>query len=108
MPTEPSHKPTASEHPPRWRVEGAPEPKPPGRRRWPMGLRGRIWIWVVALLAINLLVSTQVSTKPSRLAISFTFFQQQVKEGNVEDIVSTGNTIEGDFKKKTAPPAGTA
>jgi len=39
--------------------------------------------------------------------ISFTYFRAQVTAGNVADIVSTGNTIQGDFKKKTAPPAGT-
>jgi cell division protease FtsH len=46
--------------------------------------------------------------RPSRLAISFTSFEQQVRAGNVADIVSTGNTIQGDFEKRTAPPAGTS
>ena len=50
---------------------------------------------------MNWLVSTQFTKAPSRLAISYTYFQQQVTDGNVKQITSTGNTIEGDFKQKT-------
>ena len=61
---------------------------------------------MLVLLAVNLVVSSQLSTKPSRLEVSYTYFQQQVVAANVVDITSTGNTIQGDFKKKTAPPTG--
>ena len=71
-----------------------------------MGLGRRIWLVLVVLLVINLIVSSQLAKAPSRLEISFTNFEKQVRAGNVADIVSTGNTIQGDFKKKTAPPAG--
>ena len=52
------------------------------------------------LLAVNVIISSQISTSPSRLGISYTYFEHQVAAGNVSDITSTGNTIQGDFKKK--------
>jgi cell division protease FtsH len=99
-------KPAAHEHHRPWRVEGAPDPVP-HKQHGPMGLGRRIWTLLAVLLVVNLIVSSQLSKTPSRLEISFTYFRTQVAAGNVADIVSTGNTIQGDFKKKTAPPAGT-
>ncbi len=91
-------------------MEGHPDPpqegKPQSGWRRPAGFGSRIWLLLVVLLAVNFLVSTQFTKSPSRLAISYTYFQQQVTDGNVKQITSTGNTIEGDFKQKTAPPAG--
>ncbi len=71
-----------------------------------MGLGRRFWLVMIVLLAVNLIVSSRLSGKPNRLAVSYTYFQQQVSDGNVADITSTGNTIQGDFKKKTGPPPG--
>ncbi len=106
-PAPPPEKPKRAphEHHRPWRVEGAPDPKP-AKPHGPMGLGRRIWLVLVVLLVINLIVSSQLAKAPSRLEISFTNFEKQVRAGNVADIVSTGNTIQGDFKKKTAPPAG--
>jgi cell division protease FtsH len=73
-----------------------------------MGFGRRFWVVMAVLLVVNVVVSSRLSSKPSRLAVSYTYFQQQVTAGNVADITSTGNTIQGDFKKKTGPPAGTA
>jgi cell division protease FtsH len=72
-----------------------------------MGLGRRLWTLLAILLVVNLIVSSQLAKTPSRLEISFTYFEKQVRAGNVADIVSTGNTIQGDFKQKTAPPTGT-
>ena len=36
----------------------------------------------------------------------YSFFRAEVGEGNVAEVTSTGDTIEGDFKKETAPPKG--
>ena len=54
-----------------------------------MGLGRRILLVLVALLVINLIVSSQLAKTPSRLEISFTNFEKQVRAGNVADIVST-------------------
>jgi cell division protease FtsH len=93
--------------PPPWRVEGGPEPKHPAPRPGPMGWFGRrVWIMLAVLLVVNVIISSQISSSPSRLGISYTYFEHQVAAGNVSDITSTGNTILGDFKQTTRPPAG--
>jgi cell division protease FtsH len=38
--------------------------------------------------------------------VPYSFFRAEVGEGNVAEVTSTGDTIEGDFKKETAPPKG--
>ena len=36
----------------------------------------------------------------------YSFFREEVGKGNVAEVTSTGDTIEGDFKHETAPPKG--
>src|ERR671936_41055 len=44
---------------------------------------------------------------PQRIDIPYTFFKQQVTSGNVSDITSRADTIQGDFKEaRTYPPEG--
>jgi cell division protease FtsH len=72
-----------------------------------MGFGARLWLAILVLLAVNIVASTFFTTSPpSRLNISYTYFQQQVADGNVSQITSTGNTVEGDFAHKTGPPKG--
>ena len=85
-PTEPSRKPAPPEHPPRWRVEGAPEPKPPGPPSLAEGLRGRIWFWLLVLLAVNLVVSSPLSA-PRAGSRCRTRRSAAGQAGNVADIV---------------------
>jgi len=102
-------RPPSRHKPPRadggWRVEGAapppaPEPggdqapKPPRGARWV----GRIWLIVVAALLVNWIVVAAMSRPSQFLTTSYTAFRQQVEAGNVSQITSRGNTIQGDFK----------
>jgi cell division protease FtsH len=94
----------------RWRVAPAPDgrgmpdehkPSPPHR------LRG-FWIFVAALLAINVLsvVMTRSSGEP-RVKVPFSpYFLKQVEAGKVESISSKGDTIQGTFAEKLKFPAG--
>jgi cell division protease FtsH len=66
----------------------------------------RFWIILLVLLAVNYIIAGQASTGPSRLQVPYSFFRAEVGEGNVAEVTSTGDTIEGDFKRKTAPPKG--
>src|SRR5579871_213110 len=98
--------PAQPERSPRWRVEGH-RPQPQQQPRRPMGFGARLWLAILVLLAVNIVASTFFTTSPpSRLNISYTYFQQQVADGNVSQITSTGNTVEGDFAHKTGPPKG--
>ncbi len=97
----------------RWRVAPAPDgrglpdehkPAPPHR------LRG-FWIFVAALLAINVLsVVMSRSTGQPRVKVPFSpYFLHQVEEGRVKSISSKGDTIDGTFAKKVAlRPAGSS
>jgi cell division protease FtsH len=71
------------------------------------GLRPRPW-WLIflVLLAGNYLVAQLFFPEPSSITVPYTFFKQQVEAGNVADVTSVGDSIQGNFKKKTAyPPA---
>jgi cell division protease FtsH len=89
--------------PPPWRVEGAPRQKPSGQRpNW-----SRFWWLLLALLVVNWIVSSLVLGPPARTKVSYTFFTTQVDAGNVKEITSTADTIEGVFKRKVAYPPDT-
>jgi cell division protease FtsH len=85
---------------------GAGEGPPPGPKR------SRWWIAgvVVVLLALNLWISSQAlqPKAPVRIPYSPTFLNQ-VKNGNVSQISSTGDSIQGIFKQALKyPPASSS
>jgi cell division protease FtsH len=90
--------------PPPWRVEGHPgsAPSGPPRMRW-----SRFWWLLLILLVVNWLVSSLLLGPAPRTKISYTFFTSQVDTSNVKEITSTGDTIEGVFKKKVGYPPDT-
>ncbi|HEX6755023.1 MAG TPA: ATP-dependent metallopeptidase FtsH/Yme1/Tma family protein, partial [Mycobacteriales bacterium] len=93
----------ADDRPP-WRVEGAPppdggRPKPPDWSR----LARRLW-WVVLLILLVNWVVGSVLLSPQRTTVSYTFFRQQVQSGNVSEITSTADRIEGEFRKPVKYP----
>ncbi len=97
-------EPTTPEKPPPWRVEGHPGAAPPGppRMRW-----SRFWWLLLVLLVVNWIVSSVLLGPAPRTKVSYTFFTTQVDASNVKEITSTGDTIEGTFKKKVGYPPET-
>jgi cell division protease FtsH len=95
-----------------WRVEPAPDgrgaPPPP---KPPMIPRNRKWIAVIlGLLALNFIIAFATGGPPQRTQIPYSpFFLQQVRAGNVQEISSRGETIQGDLEKpaRFTPPDGT-
>ncbi|HET8673841.1 MAG TPA: ATP-dependent metallopeptidase FtsH/Yme1/Tma family protein, partial [Thermoleophilaceae bacterium] len=91
-----------------WRVEGHPEhdreqqPRPP---MVPPPMR-RFWWIVIALFALNFVLSFALSGKPERTSIPYSLFYKQVQQGNVSEISSKGEEIQGDFKNVVKYPAG--
>jgi cell division protease FtsH len=96
--------PAAPDKPPPWRVEGHPGQAPPAppRMRW-----SRFWWLLLVLLLVNWIVSSLLLSPAPRTKVSYTFFTTQVDASNVKEITSTGDTIEGVFKKKVGYPPDT-
>jgi len=107
MTTRKTNEDSSSGNGPSWRVEGLPEPKsdtpqetPP--RRFPGGR----WIWalVLGLLAVNWIVSSILLGPETPVHVPYTFFVEQLDGGNVESVVSTGDSIQGVFKNEVSVP----
>ena len=56
------------------------------------------------LLALNYVIAGLVSSTPSHQQVPYSYFRAQVTAGNVSEVTSTGNTIQGTFKKPVKPP----
>ncbi len=93
---------------PPWRVEGVPQ-KPPRLGRMTDN-RGRprpsFWTILAVALLVNWLVSSMMLAEEDRARIPYTFFRAQVEAGNVSEITSTEDAIEGRFKAKVKYPPG--
>jgi cell division protease FtsH len=93
--------------PPGWRVEGAdrPDAEPRTRRFRPPGGRA-FWLILLALLAVNMLIASLTGGPPERLKVPYTTFREQVAAGNVAEVTSEGDEIEGRFKRAVKFPPG--
>jgi cell division protease FtsH len=93
-----------------WRVEPAPDGRgaPPPPKPPMFGLSRRIVAVLLALLAVNFIAALITGGPPDRTQVPYSpFFLQQVQAGNVQEISSRGETIQGDLKKKaTFTPPG--
>jgi cell division protease FtsH len=91
---------------PSWRVEPAPDgrgappkPKPP---IMPKRRRGTFLAFIVGLLALNLVLALVTGGPASSTRVPYTpFFLNEVKAGNVKEISSEQQTIQGQLKKPT-------
>src|SRR6266545_4200359 len=69
----------------------------------------RFWIILLTLLAINWLLVPLLFPEPrDRVTVPYTFFKQQVTAGNVSEITSRGEDIQGEFKQPVADPGAPA
>jgi cell division protease FtsH len=112
-PERPTQQSRGDEHkPPSWRVEpapdgrGAPPAKPPPMV--PRNRRGMFLGILVALLVVNFILALATSQPTQRTRVPYQpFFVDQVRAGNVQEISSQDQTIEGDLKKPaTYTPTG--
>ncbi|MGD9570506.1 MAG: ATP-dependent zinc metalloprotease FtsH [Thermoleophilia bacterium] len=66
----------------------------------------RFWWILLALLALNWFIVSLIPDRESRLSVPYTEFREQVQAGNVSEVTSQGDTIQGEFKKAVTYPAG--
>ncbi|MCU0494527.1 MAG: ATP-dependent zinc metalloprotease FtsH, partial [Chloroflexaceae bacterium] len=65
----------------------------------------RFWITLLVLLGLNWLIVPLLFPEPQdRLPVSYTFFKEQVAAGNVAEITSRGEAIQGNFRQPVADP----
>jgi cell division protease FtsH len=99
--------------PPSWRVTPAPDgrgqpPRDPQARRGPGG-RWIAALVIAGLLALNLYISSQALQPNPRVRIPYSpTFLTQVTQGNVSEISSTGDSIQGSFKQALRYPPGSS
>src|SRR5258706_10794159 len=97
----------------------AQSPRPPAlqqsrdqNRRAPLPSQLRqpqFWIVMLILLALNgLLVPLLFPEPQDRITVPYTFFKQQVADGNVVEITSRGDAIQGMFKRAVQNPTQAA
>ena len=78
-----------------------PSNRPPLQR-----LRWTWWVLLLVFLAVNWLLVPYVSPdKPDRITVPFTTFKQQVDAGNVAEITSQGDAIQGTLRQPLTYPA---
>ncbi len=111
MAEAPRSRGTAPEpRPPSWRITPAPDGRGPGQ---PGGApptrpnpRWLIVALVIGLLALNLWISSQALQPNARVRIPYyPTFINQLKAGNVSEVSSTADAIQGEFKQKVKYPA---
>jgi cell division protease FtsH len=63
------------------------------------------WWVLIGLLAVNFFIVSLLPDRESRVTVPYTTFRAQVAAGNVSDVTSKGDVIQGDFKKSVTYPA---
>ncbi len=88
--------------------EQARRPEKRDENRGPSWLPQRNWLWVVLLsiLAVNYLLAPYLAPDQSdRLTIPYTTFTEQVHTGNVSEVTTRGDAVQGTFKQPVTFPA---
>jgi cell division protease FtsH len=87
---------SAARPPPRARESSPTPPQRPGFRLSPRWI-----VFFLAVLALNLFISTRAMDPESRVRVPYSpFFLQQVRTSNVEEIRSKGTDIQGTFSRR--------
>jgi cell division protease FtsH len=87
------------------RPPGGPPKKSTDAASGPPNLRPKPW-WLIflALMVANYLLVRVFFSEPSSITIPYTVFKKQVQGGNVQDVTSVGDSIQGTFKAGVTYP----
>jgi cell division protease FtsH len=105
-PSPPGSRSDKNDQPQPWRVEGGRDRSPDKpddnrpRFRFPRWL---LWL-SLGLLLLNVLVARQVPDGSGRINVPFSFFQEQLREGNVTEVNAQGDVVQGEFENTVKPP----
>jgi cell division protease FtsH len=95
-------QPRESNKPTPWRVEGEPKAQA-GRARSPWRGKG-FWIVLILMLVVNYALGAALSPGTGRVNVPYSFFRAQVQNGNVADVESRNDEIQGSFRKEVRYP----
>ncbi len=91
-----------------WRVEGSRDAHqhaaPAGRGGLPGGRA--IWLVLLAMFAVNWVIASRVPSGHPRLTVPYSYFRQQAQSGNVAEVSSKGDTIQGKVRRDIRYPLG--
>jgi len=62
------------------------------------------WLTFLVVMAVNFALMRALAPEPSYVNIPYTLFKEQVQAGNVEEVTSQGDAIQGTFKKEVTYP----
>ena len=100
--------PAAPAPPPGWKVTPAPDGRggKPGQSRRP-NPRWLVGVLILGLLALNLWISSHALSPNARVRIPYSpTFLSEVRSGNVKEISSTSDAIQGTFRHPVRYPPG--
>ncbi|HEV2769416.1 MAG TPA: ATP-dependent zinc metalloprotease FtsH [Solirubrobacteraceae bacterium] len=96
------------EAPDPWRVEGRRDGDrtggSDGRGRFPSPFGRTLLLVFLAVIVVNVLLAERLPEDGERSDVSYTFFLEQVERGNVSEVNSQGDVIQGDFERAVRPP----
>ncbi len=98
--------------PPTWRIEGAPAGKgtnPTTGPRKPSDMYNKwrpFMLLGITIMIINLLTVGQFVRPASKIRLPYNVFRDQVAKGNVKEVTSRADNIEGKFRTAFAYPTG--
>jgi cell division protease FtsH len=72
---------------------------PPSRSMTPFWRRRGFWVYLLVLLAFNLLLMNFFTSGPSRITVPYTSFIDQLTASNVKSLKAQGNSLQGEFNK---------
>ncbi len=94
--------PVAERDKPSWRVSPAPDGRgaPPAKRPMLPWSPRRFLVILILLLALNWALAAILAPPKKRIRVPYTpVFLEQVRKGNVSEISSKGDTVDGDFRR---------
>jgi cell division protease FtsH len=62
------------------------------------------WLTFLVVMVANWVLMRALAPEPSYVSIPYTLFKEQVQAGNVEEVTSQGDAIQGTFKKEVTYP----
>ena len=91
-----------------WRVEGSRDAHQHAGHAGRGGLPGgrAIWLVLLAMFAVNWAIAARVPSGHQRLTVPYSYFRQQAQTGNVAEVSSKGDIIQGKLRRNVRYPAG--